>query len=388
MDHSIQASFLEKNKKLKNHTSLEISSQPGLWKQSWEAIREQQLELKRFLEPIYAIRDLVVILTGAGSSAFIGVALQGPFQKNNRVMTRAISTTDLVTHPAHFLQKERPTLLVSFARSGDSPESIAAVNLVNQLCDEVYHLIITCNENGKLAQEKDKKNNMVLILPPGTNDKGLAMTASFTSMLLSGILISMLNQIDHLETQVARLIAYGSGILQNDSGNLYGLAKENFKRVVFLGSGPLFGAARESHLKLQELTNGAIICKHDSFLGFRHGPKAVIDKSTVVFYLFSNNPYARQYEIDLLSEICKQDLGMYSVGVSESPIEARHCLDLNITLNSGGSTIDESFLAVCDVLPAQILGYFKSLALGLDPDNPSSSGVISRVVQGVKIYSY
>jgi tagatose-6-phosphate ketose/aldose isomerase len=303
-------------------------------------------------------------------------------------MTRAISTTDLVTHPELFLQKERPTLLVSFARSGDSPESIAAVNLVNQLCDEVYHLIITCNENGKLAQEKDKKNNMVFLLPPGTNDKGLAMTASFTSMLLVGILISMLNQIDRLDTQVAQLIAYGSGILQNDSGNLFLLSKKNFKRVVFLGSGPLFGAARESHLKLQELTNGAIICKHDSFLGFRHGPKAVIDKSTVVFYLFSNNPYARQYEIDLLSEICNQDLGMYSVGISESPIEAGHCLDLNIILNSGGNTIDESFLAVCDVLPAQILGYFKSLALGLDPDNPSSSGVISRVVQGVKIYSY
>jgi tagatose-6-phosphate ketose/aldose isomerase len=388
MDHSIQTSFLEKSKRLKNHTSLEISSQPDLWKQSWESLRKQQFELKRFLEPIYSIRDLVVILTGAGSSAFIGVSLQGPFQKNNRVMTRAISTTDLVTHPEFFLQKERPTLLVSFARSGDSPESIAAVNLVNQLCDEVYHLIITCNENGKLAQEKDQKNNMVILLPPGTNDKGLAMTASFTSMLLSGILISMLNQIDHLEKQMTQLIAYGSGILQNDSGNLFVLAKKNFKRVVFLGSGPLFGAARESHLKLQELTNGAIICKHDSFLGFRHGPKAVIDKSTVVFYLFSNNPYARRYEIDLLSEICNQDLGMYSVGVSEHPIEASHCLDLNITLNSGEITIDESFLAVCDVLPAQILGYFKSLALGLDPDNPSSSGVISRVVQGVKIYSY
>ena len=388
MDHSAQSNFLEGNTEFKNYTSLEISSQPVLWRQTWEYLLKRQNDLREFLDPLYAIRELVVILTGAGSSAFIGVALQGPFQRNNQVLTRAISTTDLVTHPDLFLQKDRPTLLISFARSGDSPESIAAVNLVNELCTHAYHLIITCNEHGKLAQEKSKKNNLVFLLPPETNDKGLAMTASFTSMLFCGILISMIHRIQDLENQVFQLISYGSNILMNYSKTLFQVSKKDFKRVVFLGSGPLFGAARESHLKLQELTNGKIICKHDTFLGFRHGPKAVIDKSTLVIYLFSNNKYVQQYEKDLVTEICSQDLGMYSIGVSESRMERNYCLDLDIFLGDGHRNVREAFLSVCDVLPAQILGYYKSIGLGFNPDNPSSTGVISRVVQGVKIYSY
>ncbi len=388
MDHSVQSNFLEGSTKFKNHTSWEISSQPVLWRQTWEYILKQQYDLQKFLDPIFAIHELVVILTGAGSSAFIGEALQGPFQKHNQVLTRAISTTNLVTHPELYIQRERPTLLISFARSGDSPESIAAVNLVNELCTQVYHLIITCNGHGKLAQEKNKKNNLVFLLPPETNDKGLAMTASFTSMLLSGSLISMIDQNKDLECQVSQLINYGSNILQNYSEKLFQVAKKDFYRVVFLGSGPLFGAARESHLKLQELTNGRIICKHDTFLGFRHGPKAVIDKSTLVIYLFSNNKYVQQYEKDLVAEICSQDLGMYSIGVSESRMERNYCLDLDIILGDGHRTVNEAFLSVCDVLPAQILGYYKSIGLGFNPDNPSSTGVISRVVQGVKIYPY
>jgi len=382
------ANFLDRCTEYANHTSIEISSQPGLWRQTWERLQTQKNTLGKFLEEVFIQKNLVVILTGAGSSAFIGLALQGPFQKNTNVLTRAISTTDLVTHPDLFLQKERPTLLISFARSGDSPESIAALNLVNEICSHVYHLIITCNEKGKLAQEKDKRNNLVFLLPPETNDKGLAMTASFTSMLLAGILISRIHQTENLDNQVSTLCSYGENILRQYSKKIFQISKINFKRVVFLGSGPLLGAARESHLKLQELTDGKIICKHDSFLGFRHGPKAVIDKSTLVFYLFSNQKYVAQYEKDLVSEICRQAQGMYSVGISEKLTERNYCLDLDIILGHGKDYVDEEFLSVCDVLPAQILGYYKSLDLGFNPDNPSESGVISRVVQGVKIYSY
>jgi tagatose-6-phosphate ketose/aldose isomerase len=388
MDTTNQINYFDNISQFRNYTSREISSQPECWWQTWEYVKREQNTIRRFINKLFDVKDLVVILTGAGSSAFIGIALQGAFQKNTNVLTRAISTTDLVTHPDMFLQKEKPTLLVSFARSGDSPESIAAVNLTNEICREAYHLIITCNENGKLAREMNKENSLVFILPPDTNDRGLAMTASFTSMLLSGILISRINNFQNIEKQVSRLISYGTIILSRYTRKLQEISSQDFRRVVFLGSGPLLGAARESHLKLQELTDGRIICKHDSFLGFRHGPKAVIDKSTLVVYLFSNKKYAEQYEMDLVAEICEQAQGMYAVGISEQPKERDLCLDLDIILDDGSGTIDEEFLAVCHVLPAQILGYYKSLSLGFNPDNPSESGVISRVVQGVKIYSY
>jgi tagatose-6-phosphate ketose/aldose isomerase len=40
------------------------------------------------------------------------------------------------------------------------------------------------------------------------------------------------------------------------------------------------------------------------------------------------------------------------------------------------------------VITAQILGVYRSLALGLRPDDPSPSGAISRVVRGVTIHGH
>jgi len=40
-----------------------------------------------------------------------------------------------------------------------------------------------------------------------------------------------------------------------------------------------------------------------------------------------------------------------------------------------------------EILIPQLLGYHLSRGLGLNPDNPSPNGVISRVVQGVTIHS-
>jgi tagatose-6-phosphate ketose/aldose isomerase len=387
MDSQTLINYLESGSKDLHHTSLEISNQPMLWQQTWECVQNYKIQLLDFLNKIYDQDNLNIILTGAGTSAFIGDTLQGPFQKNTGIPTRSISSTDLVTHPSLFLQKERPTLLISFARSGDSPESLAVVNLVHKLCTFDYHLIITCNPEGKLAKASNQANQMVILLPEETNDRGLAMTGSFSSMLLCGALISRIHQLDVLKPQISRLINYGENVLCNYTKKLHQVARMDFKRAVFLGSGPFLGIATESHLKLQELTNGKIICKHDSYLGFRHGPKAVIDQNTIVVYLFSNNRYVEKFEDDLVKEICKQELGMYSIGVHEK-LKEDYCLNLNIIASNNGESLDEEFLSICYILPAQILGYYKSLQLGLNPDNPSESGVISRVVQGVTIYEY
>ena len=387
MDNLGVHNYLDNGMNGRNMTSLEISTQPTLWQQTWDNVLNQQSRLNDFLAQLYNKEDLNIILTGAGTSAFIGDTLQGFYQKHTGIPTRSISSTNLVTHPELFLLKNKPTLLVSFARSGDSPESLAVVNLVNKICSPAYHLIITCNPSGKLALENNKPNRLVFILPEKSNDQGLAMTASFTSMLLSGLLIARIRELDTLNPQISRLISYGHKILTKYAENLHQIAKLDFKRAVFLGSGPLNGTARESHLKVQELTNGKIICKNDSFLGFRHGPKAVIDKDTIVVYLFSSNKYVEQYEDDLVLEICNQNLGMYSIGVSEKS-KGKYCLNLSIAMSEDAELLDEEFLPICYVLPAQILGYYKSVELGLNPDKPSESGVISRVVQGVNIYTY
>lgn len=367
-------------------TAKEITQQPLLWTSTWQLVKERRQALELFLKEAYQQESLTVILTGAGTSAFIGNALQGPFQKNTRKTTVAIATTDLISHPEHYFD-DKVVLLVSFARSGDSPESVAAVNLANKLCKKVYHLIITCNPAGSLALTKSSKPAFIFLLPPGSNDQSLVMTGSFTSMLLAGLLISRIKEIEVLEGTVQQLSVYATNILDNYSEKLSAVAKLHFQRAVFLGSGPLRSVANESDLKLQELTGGKVICKFDSFLGSRHGPKAVIDATTLLVYLFSNNAYVHRYEHDLVRSIASGEKGLFSIGIAETAKKDIE-LDLQIVLSPNDKAVEEEFLSVCSVLPAQILGFYKSLELGLTPDNPSKSETITRVVKGVIIYPF
>ncbi len=368
------------------HTVSEILQQPGLWQSTFELLVRKQKSLVAFLEEVFAYDDIEIILTGAGTSAFIGDILEGPFQKNTEKRTCAVATTDLITHPEHHFHCDTPTLLISFARSGNSPESLAAVQLANSFCKTVFHLIITCSASGKLVIGSNDRPTFVFLMPPEANDQGLAMTGSFSSMLLAGLLISRIDQLNNLQPQVRQLFEYGNHILEHYSDKLRDIAKLEFDRAVFLGSGPLYGTARESHLKMQELTDGKIICKYDSFLGFRHGPKVVISPLTLLVYLFTNNEYAHRYEVDLVHAINDGEKGLYRIGISELAIPELG-LDLAITLGNNDTTpVDEEFLAVCSILPAQILSFFKSLHCGLEPDSPSQNGSITRVVEGVTIY--
>ncbi len=368
------------------NTAREICGQPKLWAETHSKLIKEKMQISRFLGNVLQNDSLNIILTGAGSSAFIGEALEGTFQKNLEVSTRAIATTDIISHPEDYFIRAKPTLLISFARSGDSPESIAAAEIANQYCDVLYEFIITCNPKGKLVERNCIDNCFVFLLPEEANDKALAMTGSFTSMLLAGLLISDIQNIESKLPIIQNLENLGNYILNEYSLKLQKIADMEFERVVFLGSGPLFGVAHESHLKVQELTDGRVICKFDSFLGFRHGPMAVVDESTIIFYLFSNNDYVRQYEVDLVKSIKKIPKGTKYVGIGDNLKSKKFKFDLAIQFSNGTKGIPEEFLSVFYVLPAQILGFYKSLNFGLSPDSPSINGSISRVVQGVKIY--
>lgn len=369
------------------HTATEIGGQPQLWLKTYLYLYNIRHQLSAFLSPLFEKSDLQIVLTGAGTSAYIGDVLQGVIQKNTGIAARSIATTDIVTHPKHFLFENKPTLLVSFARSGNSPESVKAVELANEVCNEIYHLIITCNGEGQLAKKADESNAFVFLLPPEANDQSLAMTGSFTSMLLSGILISRLDEIEELKVQVRTVSRYAQVILSEYAEALQKAAELNFDRAVFLGSGIFQGVARESHLKLQELTDGKVICKFDTFLGFRHGPKAVITPQTLMVYIFSNQPYAHLYEKDLVESVYNGQKGILNIGISESAFDDIKT-DLEIVMGKGETRLAEEFLAPVGVIPAQMLGFYKSLFLGLKPDSPSESGTITRVVQGVKLYPY
>ena len=370
-------------------TKKEIFQQPQMWNKTFELIESYKPKIVSFFKS-FSGEDVDIILTGAGSSAFIGNAVSGVALKCSQRQTRAIPTTEMITHPEYFIQKNKTTVLVSFARSGNSPESLAAVKIVNDYCRESWNIIITCNQTGELYKKADPEKTLFILLPSETNDVSLAMTSSFTSMMLSYILIAKIDNLEQESNKVKELSKCGDLILTRYENAIADLASLNFKRAVFLGSGPLRGTAEESHLKLQELTSGKVICAFNSFLGFRHGPRAVVNDETLLVYLFSDDEYSRKYEYDMVRQINQNQKGIAQVAVSHMPVAIEGVkFDLNVCFgDENSSEFDIEYLCVAEVMIAQLLGYYKSISCGLNPDSPSVSGTISRVVEGVKIYNY
>ncbi|MTI87801.1 MAG: SIS domain-containing protein [Balneolaceae bacterium] len=386
MSHLLSIDMKSRKRGVK--TSAEIFRQPETWEQSWEKIQNEEKELCNFLDSALSNDKLNIVLTGAGSSAFVGDVVASTWKQFTKKPIQAIPTTDLVTHFSDKIDTRLPLLLISFARSGNSPESTATIHQANELCDEVFHLIITCNPKGKLAQVGENPNSYVFSLPAGAEDQSLAMTNSFTSMTLSASIIPMLTSgvpRETIEKQVQLISDYGKSLLEEHLPEIEKAAASSFNRIVFLGSGPMWGIAKESHLKVQELTNGDVLGKFDSFLGFRHGPKAIINKDTLIVYLLSNQQHPVNYEKDLIEQIAQHNIDLHTLLISESPATNLDT-DFAVQLNTS-EKLNEVFWCVLCTLPAQVIGFNKSVILGYDPDSPSPGGTISRVVKGVKIYN-
>jgi len=369
------------------YTSQEIARQPKTWAKVWDKINNDSKEISSFIKRVLTETNdnLNVVLTGAGSSAYIGDVASYAWLKAFSKNTQAIPTTDLVTHFKKKIASDKPLLLISFGRSGNSPESKAAIEIAEKECQKIYHLIITCNSDGRLAKLGNKDNTYVFLLPPESEDKSLAMTNSFTSMALAAVLIAKLFQQKKnvINQNVENLINCGNLVLEEYNSLLYEVSEQSFNRIIFLGSGPLLGIAKESHLKVQELTNGEVVGKFDSFLGFRHGPKALINENTLLIYLISNQPEVLPYEMDLINQIKEHGINLKTLAIAE---KEHTDIDMTTLCLNNKYKLEEDFWAILCTLPAQIIGFYKSLIFSLNPDNPSPERTISRVVEGVKIY--
>ena len=362
----------------------EIHQQPAMWRKEHEQLLKARNEISAFMHK-YLTPETDVVLTGAGTSAFIGDAIE-PVMRGIWTNVRAIPTTDLITHAEYLLDADRPLLLISFARSGNSPESVGAVNIANKLCKNVAHIYITCNKDGKLAANSGKDNILLILLPEETDDKSLAMTSSFSTMLLTCLMLGHMDTLDADADKIEKTVKNAEYIIATHEQALRTIAERPFERGVFLGSGALKGIAEECHLKLQELTDGAVVCKFDSFLGFRHGPKAVVNNKSIVVYLMTDEESILRYERDLVRQVDSNNKPVAQIIVIAGDPKLPE-VKADLTVRMPYCKAETDFYGIVPyVLVGQLLGYYASLAHNLNPDAPSVSGNIHRVVEGVTIY--
>jgi tagatose-6-phosphate ketose/aldose isomerase len=362
-------------------TAREIAQQPAMLRKTQEILSARRDSLQRFLAPVREKAALRIILTGAGSSAFIGECLAPHFGATLRRRVEAIATTDLVCAPHLYLSKQVPTLLVSFARSGNSPESIAAVDLAQRFVADIHHLAVTCNPEGALAR---KGLGETILLPEETHDRSFAMTSSFSCMTYAALAACL--GIDEMQPRVTRIAHATETVISAHLKTLQEMAARKYERVIYLGSAVLKGLAREAALKLLELTDGEIISAWESPLGFRHGPKTIVNDRALVVIFVSNHPYTRRYDLDLLEEIRRDGRagGVLALSAREDGIATQVERILVLSMQDA-EDIDLLFPFLA---AAQIFAFEASLACGISPDNPSRTGTVHRVVQGVRIHAF
>lgn len=144
------------------YTATEINQQPNTWKKTIKQVEEHKEEIKAFIENVTKHDDYDIILTGAGTSEFVGNAIFTYVSKRTNYKTKSYATTDIVAAPENYLSQTKPTLLISYGRSGNSPESVGAVDVADEVCGKnLYHLFITCNHEGALSKAAEKKRECI-----------------------------------------------------------------------------------------------------------------------------------------------------------------------------------------------------------------------------------
>lgn len=374
------------------HTPREIWHQPDTWAVTYDLCKSRQPELNSALRQAGIGRGSsspTVYLVGAGTSDYTGRALAPLLRHRWGCDAWAIPSTTMLTELEEFHREGREYLWISFSRSGESPEGVALLDRALTRFPRIRHIVITCNPQAPLAQlcAKHSDRAFALVLDDAVNDRGLAMTSSFSNMLLAGQCIGNLDDFSQFGEVVSQLSEAGRQFLLAAGDAASEATSLGCTRACFVGSGALRAVADECALKVVELSAGKITTLAETPLGLRHGPMSSVNDETIFVAFLSSEPRRRGYELDLLREINRKHLGKIRLVVTagdgaDAAGLADRCLSLSLP-----SGFDDQHRPVLDVILGQSLGLFASMRSGLMPDQPSPSGTITRVVQPIQLYS-
>jgi tagatose-6-phosphate ketose/aldose isomerase len=383
----------EKAERGLQHTPREIWQQPITWRKTYERCQNQRAELNDVLRRAGIGRgntsSPTVYLVGAGTSDYTGRALAPLLRWRWSCEVWAIPSTTLLTEFEDFHRPGKEYLWISFSRSGESPEGVALLEQALDRHREIRHLVITCNQDGPMARlcTRHADRAFALVLDDAVNDRGVAMTSSFTNMVLAGQCVGHLEDHAQFGEVVAQLCETGRRFLPVAAEAVAAITLLGCTRTCFVGAGVLRAVADESALKVVELSGGKVTTLAETPLGLRHGPLSSVDGQTLFVAFLSSEARRRGYELDLLREIDRKRLGrvraLVTAGGGEDVLSlADYCLSLDC-----GAMFPDYYRPVLDVMLSQLIGLFASMRCGLKPDQPSPSGTITRVVAPIQLYS-
>jgi tagatose-6-phosphate ketose/aldose isomerase len=364
------------------YTPAEIAQQPATWHTTHRLFEESRPDLVRFLEQAHAER-WTIYLVGAGTSDYIGRAIEHLLRRCWGCEVFTVASTDLLTNRDDLVIPNRDYLWISFSRSGDSPEGVAVLEQALASSLRIRHLVVSCNAKGRMVKlARESKHCFAMLLDAAVNDRSLAMTSSFTNMVVFGQELARLWEKESFEPTLDRMTAAAEYVLEEGSQLANSLARQSYQRACFVGAGALSATARESALKLLELTSGGIQTMYETTLGLRHGPMSSLNMETLLTGFLSTDARRRRYDADLLNEIRAKQAVRTIVAIGGNDAAADYSLHC-----AAFDALEDAYRPAVDVIFSQMLGLFSSIERGLKPDTPSPNGLISRVVEKFAIYA-
>ena len=364
------------------YTPAEIAQQPATWRTTHRIFEESRQDLVSFLKQAHTER-WTIYLVGAGTSDYIGHSIANLLRRRWGCEVSAIASTDLLTNREDLVIPDRDYLWISFSRSGDSPEGVAVLEQALATSTKIRHLVVSCNKNGRMVElARQSKSCFAMLLDDAVNDRSLAMTSSFTNMVLFGQQLAHLWDRGFSEAILDRMTIAAEYVLDEGAFLAHELAQNGYRRACFVGAGALGATARESALKALELTSGDIQAMHETTLGLRHGPMSSLNSETLFTGFISTDVKRRRYDIDLLNEIRAKQVVRTIVSVGQTDPASDYSLHC-----AAFDDLADAYRPPVDVIFSQMFGLFSSIELGLKPDSPSPNGLISRVVEKFAIYA-
>lgn len=373
------------------HTPREIAQQPETWLRTFEILQARRESIEQFLNAAGlrgpADQRPTVFLIGAGTSDYIGYSLHHLLRTQWQCEVIPIASTSLLPDFSEYVLPAKRYLWISFSRSGDSPEGVAVLERALAECPNIAHLLVSCNASGRMMSALEGRPNAeAIVLDDATNDRGLAMTSSFTNLVMAGQMLAHASNMADYQPILHALVTAARNLLPQAAELASRFATSGYSRATFVGSGVLAGAAMESALKLLELTAGNIQTTALPTLALRHGPMAALDRDTLFVSFLSTQVQRRRYELDLLREIGAKGIARTRLAIAVADPDSLRSEAEYVLAPQGAAAVSDLYRPVLDVIFGQLLGLFASIHFGLKPDCPSPNGVISRVVQNVGIY--
>lgn len=372
-------------------TAREIAQQAEVWEKIPNLIQRDEALLPS-LSALLQDASASIAFSGAGTSAYVGDIVAPVVAQFAAAQCRSVPSTDFVSQPRANLPSDAHGAFFAFARSGNSPESVDSIEKLTQLMPKMKAYAVTCNHQGKLALDTRTE---ALLMPPETHDESFVMTSSFSSMTL--YTAELCRRACEQKATDFQALASESRRVQDFYHSATMNALLSASRLIFLGSNALIGAARESALKILEMTAGAIPTMAESALGFRHGPKSFVNTETAVMVFPSHDAYTQQFDADIIRELVADGRAKTVVVAADKRFWARFTDLADRAAAEDGrlhaiiyhaEALPDDALAVLGVQHAQLLGMAAAIQRGISPDNPCPSGEVNRVVQGVKLYPY